>query len=86
MAMSEIARALFGVNGAYLTAEFVFFVLGCFLNYYGGGRRLLSLPTRGDQEEENLKKNTMLTPQQHAPRRDNPAPPRPPSRSHLRLS
>ena len=50
----------------------------------GGGRRLLSLPARGAQEEED-KKTTMLTPQQHAPRRDNPAPPRPPSRSHLRL-
>lgn len=48
-------------------------------------RRLLSLPARGAQKKR-IKKFTMLTPQQHAPRRDNPAPPRPPSRSHLRLS
>ena len=33
MAMSEIARALFGASGANLTAEFAFFVLGCFLNW-----------------------------------------------------
>ena len=49
--------------------------------------RLLSLPAPGRRRRRReRKKLTMLPPQQHAPRRDNSAPPRPPSRSHLRLS
>jgi hypothetical protein len=53
----------------------------------GGGRRLLSLPApKKKRRPQRIKKCIILTSQQHAPRRDNPAPPRPPSRRHLRLS
>ena len=45
-----------------------------------------SLCRRVAPKKKRIKKITMLTPQQHALQRDNPAPPRPPSRSHLRLS
>ena len=37
-------------------------------------------------KKKRTKKILTLSPQQHAPRRNNPAPLRPPSRSHLRLS
>ena len=41
---------------------------------------------RAAPKKKRINKITMLTPQQHAPRRDNPTPPWPLSRSHLRLS